>query len=106
MTRAELIARLAGKFGHLPADEVAAAVRSVIDRLSLSLQSGGRIEIRGFGGFSLRHRQPRVARNPKTGEAVALPATVAIHFKPGRELRERANALTAEKPSLPLMPDS
>jgi integration host factor subunit beta len=105
MTRAELIARLVDKFGHLPADEVAAAVRSVIDRLSLSLQNGGRIEIRGFGGFSLRHRQPRVARNPKTGEAVALPAMLAIHFKPGRELRERANAQVVDKPSLPFMAD-
>ena len=106
MTRAEFIARLADKFGHLPAGEIDAAVRSIIDRLSLSLQNGGRIEIRGFGGFSLRHRQPRVARNPKTGEAVALPAMFAIHFKPGKELRERVNALAMEKPSLPLMPDS
>jgi integration host factor subunit beta len=105
MTRAELIARLADKYGHLSADEVDAAVRSVIDRLSLSLQNGGRIEIRGFGGFSLRHRLPRVGRNPKTGEAVALPAMFAIHFKPGKELRERVNALATEKPSLPLMPD-
>ena len=81
-------------------------MRSVIDRLSLSLQNGGRIEIRGFGGFSLCRRQPRVARNPKTGDAVELPATFAIHFKPGRELRERANALATEKPSPPFMPDT
>ena len=97
---------LADKSGHLPADEVDAAVRSVIDRLSLSLQNGGRIEIRRSGGFSLRCRQPRVARNPKTGDAVELPATFAIHFKPGRELRERANALATEKPSPPFMPDT
>ena len=92
MTRAEFIDRLAGHFGHLSADEIDAAVRSILDRLSFSLQHGERIEIRGFGGFSLHHRQPRVGRNPKTGEAVQLPAMSAIHFKPGRELRERVNA--------------
>ena len=102
MTRAEFIARLGDKFGYLPADEIDAAVRSIIDRLSLSLQNGERIEIRGFGGFSLHHRQPRIGRNPKTGKAVALPAMSAIHFKPGKEIRERVNnAPATERPSLP-----
>jgi integration host factor subunit beta len=95
MTRAEFIARLADQFGHLPADEIDTAVRSIIEYLSLSLEKGERIEIRGFGGFSLRHREPRVGRNPKTGEAVELPAKFAIHFKPGKELRERVNASRA-----------
>jgi integration host factor subunit beta len=103
MTRAEFIARLGEKFGHLPADEIDAAVLSIIDRLSLSLQNGERIEIRGFGGFSLHHRQPRIGRNPKTGEAVALPAMSAIHFRPGKELREMVNnAPATERPSLPI----
>ncbi len=92
MTRAEFITRLADRLGHLPADEIDAAVRTIIDRLSLALQNGDRVEIRGFGGFSLHRRQPRVGRNPKTGGAVELPARFAIHFKPGKELRERVNA--------------
>ena len=101
MTRAEFIARLGDKFGHLPADEVAAVVPSIIDRLSFSLQNGERIEIRRFGWFSLHHRQPRIGRNPKTREAVALPAMSAIHFKPRKELRERVNnAPATERPSL------
>jgi integration host factor subunit beta len=91
MTKSEFINRLADKFDHLSADEIDAAVRSILDRLSLTLQHGERIEIRGFGGFSLHHRQPRVGRNPKTGDAVELPAMFAIHFKPGKELRERVN---------------
>ena len=93
MTRSEFIARLADRLGHLSADEIDAAVRSILDQLSLSLQKGERIEIRGFGGFSLRHRPPRVGRNPKTGDVVELPAKFHIHFKPGKALRERVNAL-------------
>ena len=100
MTRSELTNRLAGHFDHLPADEIEAAVRSILDRIILALQNGERIEIRGFGGFSLHHREPRIARNPKTGEAVQLPASYAIHFKPGKELRERANNRATEMPSL------
>jgi integration host factor subunit beta len=95
MTRSELTKRLAGHFAHLPADQIDAAVRSLLDWLSLSLQSGERIEIRGFGGFSLHHHEPRLGRNPKTGEPVHLPAWYAIHFKPGKGLRERVNAFQA-----------
>jgi len=92
MTRSELTKRLAGHFIHLPAEQIEAAVRSILDRMDLSLQNGERIEIRGFGGFSLHYHESRVGRNPKTGEAVELPAKSAIHFKPGKELRERVNA--------------
>ncbi len=92
MTRAEFIARLASRLGHLSADDIDAAVRSIIDQLTLSLQKVERIEIRGFGGFSLRQRPPRLGRNPKTGDAVELPAKFHIHFKPGKKLRERVNA--------------
>ena len=95
MTKSEFINRLADKFDHLSADEIDAAVRSILDRLSFSLQNGERIEIRGFGGFSLHHRKPRVGRNPKTGEPVQLTAKSTIHFKPGKELRERVNAYQA-----------
>ena len=95
MTRSELTSLLAGHFAHLPADQIEAAVRSLFDRMSLSLRNGERIEIRGFGGFSLHHRKPRVGRNPKTGEPVQLPAKSAIHFNPGKEFRERVNASQA-----------
>ena len=95
MTRSELTNLLAGHFDYLPVEEIEDAVRSILDRLSLSLQDGERIEIRGFGGFSLHHREPRMGRNPKTGEPVQLPAKSTIHFKPGKGLRERVNASQA-----------
>ncbi|MCX7110372.1 MAG: integration host factor subunit beta [Proteobacteria bacterium] len=92
MTRSELTNLLAGRFDHLPADQIEAAMRSLLDQMSLSLRSGERIEIRGFGGFSLHHHEPRIGRNPKTGEPVQVPGRSVIHFKPGKELRERVNA--------------
>ncbi len=107
MTKSEFIARLADRLGHLSADDIDTAVRSIIDQLSLSLQKGERIEIRGFGGFSLRQRPPRVGRNPKTGDVVELPAKLHIHFKPGKELRERVNApndFTDGMPSITVTP--
>ena len=57
-----------------------------------ALIQGERIEIRGFGGFDLHHRLPRIARNPKTGEAVQVSTKVVIHFKPGKDLKDRVNA--------------
>ena len=66
-------------------------MKSLIEQMSLSLSTGNRIEIRGFGSFSLHYRPPRMGRNPKTGEAVALAAKYVPHFKPGKELRERVN---------------
>ena len=95
MTRSELTSLLVGHLTHLPAEQIEAAVRSLFDRMSLSLQNGERIEIRGFGGFSLHHRESRIGRNPKTGEPVQLPARYAVHFKPGKEFRERVNASQA-----------
>ncbi len=92
MTRAEFISRLADRLSHLPADEVKAAVLAITDRLGLALQNGERVEIRGFGGFSLHRRPSRVGRNPRTGQAVDVAARFAVHFKPGKELRERVNA--------------
>ena len=64
----------------------------MLGQMADALAQGQRIEIRGFGSFDLHHRPPRIARNPKTGEAVNLPAKVAIHFKPGKEMRDRVNA--------------
>jgi integration host factor subunit beta len=66
-------------------------VRILLDQLAAALHHGGRIEIRGFGALSVRLREPRAGRNPKTGETVPLAARSAIHFKPGRDLKKRVN---------------
>ena len=93
MTKSELIERLIVRQSHLSPREVEWAVKEVIEQLSSSLEDGRRIEIRGFGSFSLHHRAPRIGRNPKTGETVKLEAQRVPHFKPGKELRERVNSL-------------
>lgn len=95
MTKSELIAALAERQKHLAFADVELAVRNVIEQMSGALATGDRIEIRGFGSFSLHYRPPRTGRNPKTGTAVALPGKHVPHFKPGKELRERVNALPA-----------
>ena len=64
----------------------------MIEHLSMALADGSRVEIRGFGSFSLHYRAPRIGRNPKTGEAVALAGKYVPHFKPGKDLRERVDA--------------
>lgn len=91
MTKSELIERLCESQPHLSQADVELAVRSIIEQLSRALASGERIEIRGFGSFCLHYRPPRMGRNPKTGDAVALPGKHVPHFKPGKELRERVN---------------
>ena len=91
MTKSELIEILAAKNSHLNHKDVELAVKSLIEQMSQSLSTGNRIEIRGFGSFSLHYRPPRMGRNPKTGEAVALAAKYVPHFKPGKELRERVD---------------
>ena len=92
MTKSELIEIHAAKNGHLNKKDVELAVKSLLEQMSWSLATGQRIEIRGFGRFSLHYRPPRIGRNPKTGESVALAAKHVPHFKPGKELRERVNA--------------
>jgi integration host factor subunit beta len=91
MTKSELIELLARKQKHLPAKDVELAVKHLLELMSNALASGERIEIRGFGSFSLHFRPPRVGRNPKTGEAVALAGKYVPHFKPGKDLRDRVN---------------
>ena len=93
MTKSELIERLVSRLADFSPHKVEIAVKEMIEQLSGSLEQGDRIEIRGFGSFSLHHRAPRVGRNPKTGETVQLGAKQVPHFKPGKELRERVNAL-------------
>lgn len=91
MTKSELIDALARKQSHLAYKDVELAVKSILEQMSLALSSGERIEIRGFGSFSLHFRPPRVGRNPKTGDSVELAGKYVPHFKPGKELRERVN---------------
>lgn len=91
MTKSELIEVIATKQQHLAYRDVEVAVKTLLEHMSEALSSGHRIEIRGFGSFSLHHRPPRIGRNPKTGDPVALPAKYVPHFKPGKELRQRVN---------------
>jgi len=95
VTKSELIETLARNNAQLPQVEVEAAVKSMIEHMSNALSGGERIEIRGFGSFSLHYRPPRVGRNPKTGDSVELSSKYVPHFKPGKELRDRVN-LSAE----------
>jgi len=91
MTKSELIEALAGKQSQLTYKDIDSAVKSILEHMSQALSNGERIEIRGFGSFSLHYRPPRSGRNPKTGASVSLPAKHVPHFKPGKELRERVN---------------
>ena len=91
MNRSDLIAILANNFPALTAKDAELVVKEIIDAISESIAQGDRVEIRGFGAFSLHERPPRNARNPKTGEKVSVPAKAMPHFKPGKELRERVD---------------
>lgn len=92
LTKSDLIENLTRSQGHLAYKDVELAVKSLIEMMSSALSMGERIEIRGFGSFSLHYRPPRVGRNPKSGDKVALPGKYVPHFKPGKELRDRANS--------------
>ncbi|GMR16114.1 MAG: integration host factor subunit beta [Gammaproteobacteria bacterium] len=91
MTKSELIEILAQKQTQLAYKDVELAVKNMLEHMAISLANGERIEIRGFGSFSLHYRPPRVGRNPKTGDSVDLTAKYVPHFKPGKEMRERVN---------------
>lgn len=91
MTKSELIERLASQQTQLSAKDVELVVKTLLEHMAQSLALGERIEIRGFGSFSLHYREPRVGRNPKTGESVMLDGKYVPHFKPGKELRTRVN---------------
>lgn len=92
MMKSELIEILAEQQSHLAVKDVELAVRCILEQMSAALAAGERIEIRGFGSFSLHYRPPRIGRNPKTGDSVALAGKYVPHFKPGKELRDRVNA--------------
>ena len=91
MTKSELIERIAHKQPQLAYRDVELAVKTILEHAADCLAGGGRIEIRGFGSFSLHYRPGRVGRNPKTGAPVSLPAKHVPHFKAGKELRERVD---------------
>ncbi|MFT5710454.1 MAG: integration host factor subunit beta [Halioglobus sp.] len=91
MTKSELIELIAARQSQLSTKDVELAVKTILEQMSQSLSTGERIEIRGFGSFSLHYREPRKGRNPKTGDAVELTGKYVPHFKPGKELRERVN---------------
>lgn len=91
MIRSELTSLLADKHPQLTASDVELAVKTIMDSLANRLAQGGRVELRGFGSFSVRTRPARLGRNPRTGEEVKVPEKSVLNFKPGTELRERVN---------------
>jgi integration host factor subunit beta len=90
--KSEFVRVLNEKLPDIQLDYVESAVNCLLKHMANALVQGDRIEIRGFGTFNLHHRPPRSARNPKTGEMFQLPAKVALHFKPGKEMKDRVNA--------------
>jgi len=92
VTKSELMEVLSRKQPQLAYKDIELAVKTILEQMTQSLSTGDRIEIRGFGSFSLHYRPPRMGRNPKTGDPVPLSGKYVPHFKPGKELRERVNA--------------
>ena len=91
LIKSQLIGELSKHFPHLPEKDIALSVNHILEHLSSTLSQGGRIEIRGFGSFNLHFRPPRRAHNPKTGEKLVTSPKYAVHFKPGKEMREKVN---------------
>ncbi len=91
MTKSELIESLVAKNPSLQLKTVEDCVKEILEHLTLTLEKGERIEVRGFGSFSLHYRQPRLGRNPKTGDSVQLSAKYVPHFKAGKDLKERVD---------------
>jgi integration host factor subunit beta len=89
MNRSDLITNLASQFRNLTVKDTEESVTLILDAIKATLANGGRVEIRGFGSFSIHNRPARIGRNPKTGEKVEVPAKFAPHFKAGLELKER-----------------
>ncbi len=96
MTRSDLVEALSAQFGQLTHRDAEFAVKAILDAMSEALVKGHRIEIRGFGSFTVNRRSPRVGRNPRSGESVMIPEKRVPHFKPGKALREEVDKKTAE----------
>jgi integration host factor subunit beta len=88
MTRSDLVDQLAERFAQLTHRDAELAVKTILDALSEALENSHRVEIRGFGSFSVSHRPARIGRNPRSGEQVVVPEKRMPHFKPGKSLRE------------------
>lgn len=95
MTRSDLVEALADRFGQLTHRDAEFAVKAILDAMGDALVKGHRIEIRGFGSFSVNRRSPRIGRNPRSGESVMIPEKRVPHFKPGKALREQVDERTA-----------
>ena len=93
MTRSDLVVQLAERFSQLTHRDTEFAVKTIVDAMSVALARGHRIEIRGFGSFSINRRPPRIGRNPRSGEQVVIPEKLVPHFKPGKALREAVDKL-------------
>ena len=91
MTKSDLIERVAKYHPQLMLKDAEVAVKTILNAMCTKLLAGERIEIRGFGAFALNYKPPRIGRNPKSGKPVKVPAKYVPHFKPGKELRVRAN---------------
>lgn len=98
MTRSELIVALTSRFPSLVAKDAEIAVKEILDAIGSALARGNRVEIRGFGSFSLNYRPPRTGRNPKSGELVNVPGKYVPHFKVGKEMRERVEQSISPPP--------
>lgn len=96
MTRSDLVAELAARFGQLTYRDAEFAVKAILDAMNDALVRGHRIETRGFGSFSISRRPPRMGRNPRSGASVAIPEKRVTHFKPGKALREAVDLRTTE----------
>src|SRR5574343_98639 len=96
MTRSDLVEALATRFSQLTHRDAEFAVKAILDAMGEALVKGHRIEIRGFGSFSVNRRSPRIGRNPRSGESVMIPEKRVPHFKPGKALREQVDEKTAE----------
>jgi len=98
MTRSELIAQLAASNPHLRQPGVELIVATIFDEITEALARGDRVELRGFGAFSIKKSDPRTGRNPRTGTTVSVSAKAVPYFKPGKELRERVNGGPLQAP--------
>ena len=96
MTRSDLVEELAARFSQLTHRDAELAVKTILDAMNDALVRGHRIEIRGFGSFSINHRPPRMGRNPRNGDSVAIPEKRVPHFKPGKALREAVDQRTEQ----------
>ncbi|CAL4322936.1 integration host factor subunit beta [Buchnera aphidicola] len=93
MTKSELFERIAEKKSHISSKIIKYAIKEILEHISISLSLGKRIEIRGFGSFSLHYRSSRIGRNPKNGKKIQLNEKYVPYFKPGKKLRDRTNIL-------------